>query len=243
MSWVEFAERAPNAPAVLIPVGSVEGYGPHLPLGTDGLVALALARRLGQRLGCLVGPLIPVGWTAVLAAFPGTLSVPTDALRAYCKPVAASLLRSEIHSLVFVNGHAGNVSALDELCYELIAEYHDRFFASITTWQFIQPLTDGLLASTVDKFGHAGELNTSVMLYLYPELVRMGNAGRHVAVSQPDPAGVVRPYSFRSVTETGSLGDPTLATAERGRRIVELTLDRMSEYLSTAGALSVRSPT
>jgi creatinine amidohydrolase len=243
MSWSEFAERAPNAPAGLLPVGSVEAYGPHLPLGTDGLVAQALARRLGERLGCLVGPLIPVGWTAVLADFPGTISVPTEALRAYCKPVAASLLRSGFRSLIFINGHAGNITALDELCYELAAEYDDRFLACINTWQFIQPLTDGLLASKVDKFGHAGELNTSVMLHLHPELVRMEKASKHATDRRTEPGGVVRPYSFRSLTSTGSLGDPTLANEEKGKRIVELALDRMAEYLSAMGVLSQRSST
>jgi creatinine amidohydrolase len=238
MSWSEFEVRASNSPAVFIPVGSVEAYGPHLPLGTDGMVAQALARRLAERLGCLVGPLIPVGWTAVLTSFPGTLSVPTEALRSYCRPVAASLLGTGFRSVIFINGHAGNVAALDELCYELSGEHKNRFFASITTWQFIQPLTEGLLASGAERFGHAGELNTSVMLHLRPELVRMDNIARHPSAGSPEPGGVARPYSFRTVAPMAVVGDPALGTAEKGERIVELALDRMAEYLATAGALS-----
>ena len=217
----------------LIPVGSVEGYGRHLPLGTDGLVAVAIARRLADRLGCFVAPLVPVGWTAILADFPGTLSVSTDSLKAYCKGVALSLFRAPVAGVVFVNGHAGNIGALDELCYELRSDDEDRFLACINVWHVLQSLSEGRLAST-EKFGHAGELNTSVMLHLYPDLVHMDQAQAQKAAGVLDPSGVVRPYRFSSVAPNASLGDPALATAEKGRDIVELAVDRLVEYLTDA---------
>ena len=235
ISWREFADKSSSLTTVLLPVGSVEAYGPHLPLGTDGLVALAVARLLAERLGGLVGPLIPVGWTAVLADFPGTLSVPTDALKAYCDGVARSAMRSGVPSVVFVNGHAGNIAVLDDLCYELAADYTGRVVLCVNTWQFIQPLSERFLASSANKFGHAGELNTSVMLYLYPELVRMDRAAVHPSEGTFDPPGVARPYSFRSIAPEASLGDPTLATAEKGKQILALALDRLGDYLSAAG--------
>jgi creatinine amidohydrolase len=241
MSWREFAERAPNTRLALVPVGSVEAYGPHLPLGTDGLVALAVAKRLSERIGCLVGPLVPVGWTAVLADFPGTLSVPTHTLKAYCKGIAESLLRPGIKSIIFINGHAGNVAALDELCYELAEETKNTFLGCVNTWQFIQPLSGHLLASGAHKFGHAAELNTSIMLHLYPELVNMDRALASAPVTAMDPQGIARPYRFSEVAPEATLGDATLATAEKGKQIFELAVERLVEYLSASGAVGTQT--
>ena len=238
LSWPDFKEQAQSNTLALLPVGSVEAYGPHLPLGTDGLVALALARGLSDRIGCLVGPLVPVGWTAVLADFPGSLSVPTTALYAYCKGIVESLLNGGLTSVIFVNGHAGNMAVLDELCYELATRAKGGFLACVNTWQFIQPLSFDMLDSTANKFGHAAELNTSVMLHLYPELVNMSRAMAGSSARPVDPVGITRPYRFSEVAPSAILGDATLATAEKGKRIFELALDKLTEYIVHSPAVA-----
>jgi creatinine amidohydrolase len=227
----KFVESVRRSKIALIPVGSVEAYGPHLPLGTDGLIALALARALGERLSCVVAPLVPVGWTADLDRFPGTLSVPTVVLQSYCRGIAQSLLAAGIRSIVFVNGHAGNIIALEELCGDLMRPPVDAFAASINVWQFIQPLASTLLDSPDNKFGHGGELNTSIMLHTHPHLVNMSAAGSAQPAKPVDPPGVSRPFQFAEIAPSGSIGDATLATETKGRQIFDLAVDEMLQFL------------
>jgi len=89
--WVDIESGVQRSTCALIPVGAVEVYGLHLPQGTDGIAAAAICEAVAARTGCLVAPLVPVGWSEGLASFPGTLSVRPDVLRAYCDGLVTSL--------------------------------------------------------------------------------------------------------------------------------------------------------
>jgi creatinine amidohydrolase len=231
-SWVDVEQRARDHPCALIPVGAVEVYGPHLPQGTDGIVAAAVCERAARRAGCLVAPLVPVGWSESLASFPGTLSVRPDALRDYCDGVVSSLFRWGIRSIMFVNGHLGNVPALQELALAYDRPDEGRRVAQIDLWRFIQPFTADLLRSPSWKYGHAGETMTAVMLYLRPDLVRMDRAGRFLPDDAGAPLGVHAPRRYRDQAPDGFVGDATLGTAEVGREIVDRCVERLVALLA-----------
>ncbi|WP_460062985.1 mycofactocin biosynthesis peptidyl-dipeptidase MftE [Streptomyces sp. YKOK-I1] len=203
----------PSGALVLVPVGSTEQHGPHLPLDTDTVVAHAVARRTADSLAAgpygppLVAPPVAYGASGEHADFPGTASIGHEALRAVLVELTRSLTLWA-GRVVFVNGHGGNTAPLDTALCLLRAEGHDVAWAGCE-----MPGGDA----------HAGRTETSLLLHLAPERVRFdaATAGdtRPLAALLPD----LITHGVRAVSPSGVLGDPAGASAEEGRR----TLDAM----------------
>ncbi|WP_026401606.1 mycofactocin biosynthesis peptidyl-dipeptidase MftE [Actinomadura rifamycini] len=202
-AWPEVRERPP----VLVPVGSTEQHGPHLPLNTDTVVARAVAERAADALGgpVLVAPALAYGSSGEHAGFPGTVSIGRDALELVLVETVRSLALWA-GRVVFVNGHGGNAAALDAAAGRMRAEGHDAGWVGCGV-----PGGDA----------HAGLTETSVMLHLAPELVRPSRAvaGDTRPIAELLPELVAR--GVRAVSPSGVLGDPAGASAERGREIVD----------------------
>ncbi|MFD3377437.1 MULTISPECIES: mycofactocin biosynthesis peptidyl-dipeptidase MftE [unclassified Streptomyces] len=214
----------PPGALVLVPVGSTEQHGPHLPLDTDTVVACSVARRVADALPPgpygrpLVAPPLTYGASGEHADFPGTMSIGHEALRAVVVELARSL-SLWAGRVVFVNGHGGNTAALDTALGLLRAEDHDAAWTGCEV-----PGGDA----------HAGRTETSVLLHLDPGRVRLDAAvagdTRPLAVLLPDL--MVR--GVRAVSRTGVLGDPAGASAEEGRRamasMVSTTVRRITAW-------------
>jgi len=196
---------------LVLPVGSLEQHGPHLPLGTDTTVATALADGLGRaRPDVLVAPALAFGASGEHADFPGTLSVGATALTS----VVVELVRSSRRAfagVVVVSGHGGNAGALAR------AEARCRFEGDrVLVWSARTPGGDA----------HAGRTETSLLLALSPAQVALerAEAGRTEPVGAL--AGRLVAEGVRAVSPNGVLGDPTGASAEEGARLLAaLTAD------------------
>jgi creatinine amidohydrolase len=211
-TWPE----VPDRPLLLVPVGSTEQHGPHLALGTDALVAEAVATALASRLdGALVAPVLEYGASGEHADFPGTLSIGLDVLRS----VLVELGRSATiwaRSVVFVNGHGGNALAVDGAARQLVEEGRD-----------VRWVPCGMPGGDA----HAGRTETSLLLHLAPALVRtdLAEAGETRPVQQLLPA--LRASGVRAISPNGVLGDPAGASAEEGARILDVMVDRAAASL------------
>jgi creatinine amidohydrolase len=200
---------------LVVPLGSLEQHGPHLPMGTDLRVAVAVAdRACAGRDGVGLAPGVPIGASGEHAGFPGTLSVGTDALAAYL----IELGRHAAHdwpALLLVNAHGGNAravrSAVDRLTYEGRAAH---------AWHAAVPGGDA----------HAGRTETSLMLAIAPETVRTAAAEPGNTASMTDLMPRMRTGGVRAVTPNGVLGAPAGATPEEGERL----LTGLALRLSTA---------
>jgi mycofactocin precursor peptide peptidase len=214
MTWDEI-----DRPIVVVPVGSCEQHGPHLPLDTDTVIATALARSLaGRRADCVVAPPITVTASGEHRGFPGTLSVGTEIMAGLIVELARSA--DWAAGVVFVNGHGGNVTAMQRA-----SEVFDVERRRVLVWWPRIPGGDP----------HAGHTETSIMLALAPDAVRL-------AAAQPGPVptldALVR-EGVRSLSPSGVLGDPTRADGETGRRI----LDELADQLTAAvDAWTARAP-
>lgn len=232
MNWVDFEEQAKTIDTVLIPFGAVEVYGPHLPMGADGIATSALAREVAERVPAFVAPLIPVGFSESLASFPGTLSVTPESLVGYARDVSESFIRWGCRRILFINGHAGNVPFLAELARQLEEDYDVRC-AQIDWWRFIQPLVEDLVESDILPHGHASEFGTSVMLHLAPDDVKLDRALRtEPAVTNPFP-DFLRSRAYRTLTSTGILGDATKGSADKGAETMRRAVQRTVDFLES----------
>lgn len=202
-TWNEVA--ASDQILLAVPLGSTEQHGPHLPLSTDTLVATALAEGLAAaRDDVAVGPPLPYGASGEHAGFAGTLSIGQAALEL----VLVELGRSADHfaGVVFVSGHGGNAAPLARAAATLTGEGRP-----VLAWSPRVPGGDG----------HAGRTETSLLLALAPELVRRGaaTAGATEPLASLWPA--LRSGGVRAVSANGVLGDPTGASVEHGRALLD----------------------
>lgn len=230
MSWTAFVERKKATSLVIIPSGAYEVYGPHLPLGSDTLVAQKLAEQIAQHVHAMIGPTLEVGDSATLSDFPGTIVIRPEHFKLYLNDVVESLLKWGFTDFLFVNNHAGNVPMISQLCTSLTAKSGIRC-AQLDFWRFIQSHDEGILESGKMAHRHAGEAGTSVLSYLYPELVDMDAAQAATPKMQINYPDIMQYFRLADITDTGCVGNPTLGSAEKGRVLVERTVSRVVEFL------------
>ena len=210
LTWTE-VER----PVVVVPVGSCEQHGPHLPLDTDTVIADALARDLvSRRDDCVLAPALAITASGEHRGFPGTLSIGTEITAG----VLIELARSAdwAAGVVFVNGHGGNATAVQRA--REIAE-HDR--RNVLLWS----------PTLRDADPHAGHTETSLMLAIAPARVRV----EHAEPGPVPPMVELVRHGVRPLSPNGVLGDPTSADVEHGRRL----FDRLATDLATAAAAAI----
>ncbi|HEV7689050.1 MAG TPA: mycofactocin biosynthesis peptidyl-dipeptidase MftE [Acidimicrobiia bacterium] len=204
LSWPDVAARAGES-VLVVPVGSTEQHGPHLPLGTDSDVAVALAERLAAaRTDVLVAPALPYGSAGEHAAFPGTLSIGAAALEL----LLVELVRSAdaFAGVVLVSGHGGNAAPLS---------------AAVATLRFEGRTVLGWTPRIPGGDAHAGRTETSLLLALAPELVCLDAAEPGDVRPLAAVIGALRRHGVAAVSPNGVLGDPTGATAEEGERLLD----------------------
>ena len=206
MAWPDL----PAQPLVLVPVGSTEQHGPHLPTSTDTLVATAVAEQVAARLSTvarpvLVAPAVAYGCSGEHQGFTGTVSIGADTLRLLLLELVRSL-SCWAGRVILVNGHGGNVSTLTAVVPQLVAEQHH------VAWV---PCASG------PGDAHAGFTETCLVLHLAPHLVALDRAapGNLAPLATLMPTLVAQ--GLVAVSPSGVLGDPTGATAQEGARLLE----------------------
>jgi creatinine amidohydrolase/Fe(II)-dependent formamide hydrolase-like protein len=237
-------ERLETIDTALLPVGAIEQHGPHLPLDTDAWDAEYICRRVAER--CtdpkpLVLPLIPYGVSYHHDDFPGTISVGPEALAAFVYDVGMSAARHGIAKLVIINGHGGNAPTLQLAAQKINRDA--RIFTCVDSGE-TSDADVAVLAETPNDV-HAGEIETSTALATRPELVDRSRA----AAAVPEFSSQYLDFtSKRSIpwyehtavlSESGVLGDPTRASAEKGEQIWGIMIDHLVRLVETLKTLSL----
>jgi creatinine amidohydrolase len=229
-----YAALVKETDLALVPLGAVEVYGPHLPLGADGIATDELAKRVAAEVPAIVAPLVPVGMSQSLNTHPGTLWVDRAALSGYISGVARSLIHNGSRRILFLNGHAGNVQTVADVCGAIEAEFRDKNVrcAQIDWWRFIQPLVADMVEADVLPHGHASEFGTSVMLAIAPDAVTSERMRVPPAGQDPFP-DFIKPRARFGLGPTGMVGDARPGNAEKGEETLRRATARVVEYLKS----------
>ncbi|WP_049984474.1 creatininase family protein [Halorubrum sp. BV1] len=240
-TWTDV--RDADIDVAFVPVGSTEQHGPHAPLGTDTLDAVAVAEagaaayEASDTSGAVaLAPPIPVGVAEEHRGFDGTMWVSPDAFRTYVRETAASLPSHGIDRVVFVNGHGGNVEALGEIARRFSRDdAHDGYAVAFTWFEAV--------GEHASDMGHAGPLETALLRATHPELVRE----ERVAAASEEAAdrwgewvaGVNLAHDSDEFTDNGVVGDPSAGDAALGEELLDRASDALAEL---AGAVVDREP-
>ena len=225
----QYLARLRENPTVIITTGACEVYGPQLPMGTDLLVAQRVAELIAERTGAMIAPTVEAGESSALAAFPCTFVMPRKILEDYLEWLLGKLIADGARNFVFITGHAGNVDTVSYLIKKNLDKGIRAF--QIDWWRFTQQHCEGIFDNQgAMAHGHASECGTSVMMYLYPELV--DHSEITCVKAKPNKYPDILTYSkFTAKTDNGSIGDSTTATPEKGKAIVDRCLDRILQYM------------
>jgi creatinine amidohydrolase len=188
MSWSEVAEARDENPIVLLPIGTVEQHGPHIPVNADNMVASFVALEAAQRTNALVAPNINYGVSALFRNFPGTLTVRPETLAAMIRDVCAALIGQGFRRIIFVNNHGGNESVCEQVAREIKAE-HGIIVGDIYPWSLGYALMRDAFEDPAAVYGHGGEPETSAMLAMFPEDVTRAR----MEAAKPQSAGGFEP--------------------------------------------------
>jgi creatinine amidohydrolase len=223
---------------VVVPLGSVEQHGRHLPLVVDTAQVTAIAERAEKALGdaALFLPTLWLGCSDHHMDFPGTVSVPPDVYALMIRRVAKSILNAGFWRILFVNGHGGNETPGAQALTQLVAEDDVADGACLAFSSWWQLGRDACAPQrhdmTTPGISHACEYETSLMLALRPELVAMNNVREAPPVHGGTwyDSGKVKLFRrFHRITAAGNLGKPGAATAEKGRSMLDaITADVVS---------------
>lgn len=240
----EIAALADRDGSVLVlPIGSIEQHGPHLPVATDTILVEAVARAAAQRvddeLPLLVAPPVWSGYSPHHLSFGGTLTLEFETLLHVLEEVAASALDNGFDALLLLNGHGGNAALVDGATATVGRAHPDAEVLGLTYFRLAAPLVDDVRDSDPGGMAHGGEFETSLLLHFRPELVREAAVEgepleepyelAHDDMFAGGPLSVYRP--FEAYSAAGAIGAPELASAEKGRELADFLAQELASLL------------
>ena len=244
LTWPQAEARFSEVDLALLPVGAVEQHGPHLPLDTDAFDAEYLSMRVAEACSDpkpLVLPVISYGVSYHHSDFAGTLSISPETLSKLVYEVGISAARHGITKLVIVNGHGGNSPALHFAAQMINRDAH--IFTCVESGETSD--TDIAELTETPNDVHAGEIETSTTLHVRPDLVRMD----HAAGAVPEFSSRYLDFSSkravtwyahtRRISATGVMGDPTKASPEKGEKIWDVMVRRLTEFVEDLKGMSL----
>lgn len=253
-SWVEVEKYLKKSNTIIVPIGSIENEGIHLPLGLDTHVAIYLSKAVSKRSGCMVGPCLSLGYSKWFMNFSGTISLQHDTLTTLIQEYCNCLYEHGFKKFIFINPHRGNGSAIADVGREIRKKR--GIVTMVDIWRVSEQIVKSIDSMKDLSFSHGGDIMTSVALAIYPEYVVMQNVQKTEAtpplsknILPLDTVGLSKfkgnsifTYTYsEEVTNTGSLGDPTNSTKEKGNLLLEKMInfleDLVKEISSIEGGL------
>lgn len=222
MTWPEIEADLKQTQTIILPIGATEEHGPHLPIFTDTIQAIEVAREAAKRKDVFLAPPVHYGICRSTRGFPGTITLGYDALRAFIHDILLSFYDSGFRNVLMLTGHAGgqHISALKAACQQAVSERDFR--VSLVS---LFDLIDTSLVETPGD-GHSGEIETSLMMHIRNDLVR----GKPVGNFPKRPRFLIL-NDVRYLMGNGIMGDPSKASLEKGEKFFETAVQGVLEAL------------
>ena len=247
MTWHEIDRAAVDERVVLIPAGTLEDHGAHLPVDTDVVIAEGICRRTAERVPDELVLLPPIvhGFSPHHIDFPGTITIGWKTFIEYVADINRSLIHHGFRKILIVNGHGSNRPVLDLAARLTVVEHADAHCAVVSWWELtrVREVFAGMRES--EWVAHACELETSAYLALDPDAVDMALGERDVSFEKSahfwsdlagaPPVGYRNPVAltefWSTVTRAGVKGDPTVASAAKGHELLDAAADELVDII------------
>lgn len=215
ITMLEFERGLKETLTVAVPFGSIEEHGPHLPLGTDTIHAYELLKYTSSQKPFFVAPPVWYGLCRSTKEHPGTVGIDSSILKYLTKAICKALYEKGLRNFLLLSGHAGgtHMASILDAADELLEELKDSKFAVLSIIDLVKMLPEGIVETEGDS--HAGEVETSLMMYLRPESVK-GSANREF----PNFPKFIIARNKKKFWPGGVWGDPTLSSREKGKSIL-----------------------
>lgn len=241
----EFEEALKHDPVVILPTGSVEQHGPHCPVDVDISGPFYMAVRAAQAVTefpVIVAPPVWSGFTHYNMGFPGTISLRLETYQNLIADVCRSICANGFKRIVLINGHGGNNAPNTTVMHSISEE--NIFIVAFSWWAAVREEMVRLSEADAGGVGHGGEWETSVQLHLRPHMI---DRSRMVVDTHPNPFSPEL-RSFAGFAErrrdsgkvTGTHGNPFVASAEKGEKIVNAVVQRLVQLVREYHAQPVR---
>jgi len=236
----QLREKARQDAIVIVPVGSVEQHGPHLPVEVDSTLGEAVSQRTARAIAArgqqaLVLPMVWTGLSEHHMSFGGTITLSLATFSALMEDICVSILRHGFRRIVLLNGHGGNENALRNVTDELTPKLRAPIVQFTYWYAAAEPI--GAILETQAVLSHACEAETSMMMALRPELVAedripLAKSNRTPNVEEFVGSGVYRWRSVGSRSASGVIGNPEAATKEKGVRLLDAISTTLADKLT-----------
>lgn len=232
LSWPQVEALADKENTLIVqPVGAIEQHGPHLPLIVDATISTAVVgqalHQLDPAVPAYAMPTLYYGKSNEHDSFPGTISLSAQTLSAVLTETAESLYRAGLRKLVFINGHGGQPQVIEIVARDLRLRFSDLMVFPMFVWGAPNDAEEIVGATEYEQGIHAGDVETSLMLALMPELVKMDKAVKELPeLFAPDSLLSLEgrlpvAWTADDLSRSGAVGDATAASVEKGRQILD----------------------
>lgn len=234
LSFSEVGEAAEQRPVLLIPMGTVEQHGPHMPVNADNMVAEFVARNAAEQTNAVWAPAVNYGCSDIFRNFPGTISISQDTLAQLLEEICEGYIASGFRRIIFVNNHGGNEIVVERIA-RILRKRHGILVGSIYPWSLGYALMQDQYDDVAKAYGHGAEPETSAMLAMFPEDTtwdRLETGTFHnfqgweptgyskVSVAGQSVPGTIY-FESDDIAANGVTGDGSGGTKERGEVWIE----------------------
>lgn len=231
LTYPEFEDRIKECKAIFVVIGSCEQHGHHMPLDTDNIIGFHTAIMVAKKTKSLVLPPVNYGQVWSARKFPGTIALSTITLKNIIHDIVKSLELHGAKNVILWSGHNGNLPIMREAARELLDKYNWH-----NVWYMRPEMKGDIIKSLLETpmpggVAHAGELETSMLLAIRPELVRMDRA-THEFPEVPKHISY-RPISWNEFLQTGAFGAADLGSVDKGNAIMQAIIDDSVKLINT----------
>lgn len=252
MTWEDIEEAKKNDSIIIIPIGAVEQHGKHLPVGTDSILVFEIAKDVSEIVvSKQVIYMLPVwtGYSPYHLNFAGTLTLDLKLLIDLISSICLCVSKHGFKRIILLNGHGGNINILRSICTELKAKQNIRAI-TFNYWDVASSFIKDWRDSDLGGINHAGEMETSLMLYKKEEIVKKEKfeksiydiKSKYLVKDLIVGSMTSLPVDVKEVKESGVFGDPTLASFRKGEVLYNEIIKRLADFIEEFKSWDIDNP-